>query len=447
MKTTLENVDQHLKFIDIADLPATFQDAVLITQKLGHQYLWIDSLCIIQDSPEDWWIESSRMNYIYQNAKLTIMAESAHNSHEGIFASSKAGRKEVKVHPFSIEAVSQGSKAKGRIFFRDPIPSSCQYDSGPLSNRAWVLQEELLSARILRFAPHQMYWQCQTVQFSESDPVGSSLGSHWRNGALLATIREPVNLIPMGLVNRRDWHDDWTLPRWQQWRNIVNEFMLRKITFETDRLPAISAIARQFTINFPGLEYRAGLWEEDFHAGLLWDIRYPGAKRTQRYVDPSWSWASLNVETVHQAPQFEVHLFYTQQDWNRFGAVWEGSYVQISGRCATLCRCRVPLGCFDVYTEEEVESGNVHILSDTTCIHDREGEHAELLMIHVADGTGHGLKETEVDFPFFAWCLLLQPGDMDEAGIRRFTRIGLIKLPYFGRDFAGKWALQRLNLF
>lgn len=214
MKTTLANVGQHFEFIDIADLPATFQDAVLITQKLGHQYLWIDSLCIIQDSPEDWSLESFKMNYIYQNAKLTIMAESAHNSHEGIFASSKAGRKEVKVHPFSIEAVSQGSRLKGKIFFRDPIPSSCQDDSGPLSNRAWVLQEELLSARILRFAPNQIYWQCQTVQFSESDPTGSSVGSHWRGGPLLATVREPINLIPTGLVDRRYWHDYWMMPRW-----------------------------------------------------------------------------------------------------------------------------------------------------------------------------------------------------------------------------------------
>lgn len=460
MKTTLANFQQHLKIIEMADLPATFQDAIIITQKLGHQYLWIDSLCIIQDSPEDWSTESSRMNYINQNAKLTIAAESSRNSHEGIFARSKANRKRVKVHPFSMEAVSQGSKAKGQIFLRDPVPESCHYDPGPLSNRAWVLQEELLSARILRFAPHQMYWQCQTLQCSESDPTGSSLGSHWRVGTIIPTVREVVDRIPRSRLDRRIWHDYWTMPRWQHWRNVVNEFMLRKIAFETDRLPAISAIAGQFIKNFPGLYYCAGLWKQDFHAGLLWQTRYPGAKGTQDYVAPSWSWASLNVEMLpkrsklyigdlmsRKAPQFEVDLFCIQESWSQFGKVSRGSYVQISGRCAMLCRCRVPLGCFDFYTEREVELDNMHVLSDTTCIHDREREHAKLLLIHVADGSGHGFKETEIDFPFYAWCLLLQPGDTDEEWNRRFTRIGLIKLPYFGRDFGGRWAVQTLNLF
>ena len=53
-------------------LPKQFQDAVLVTRMLGIQYLWIDSLCIIQDSPEDWQEQSALMGQIYADAWLNI---------------------------------------------------------------------------------------------------------------------------------------------------------------------------------------------------------------------------------------------------------------------------------------------------------------------------------------------------------------------------------------
>jgi hypothetical protein len=46
-------------------MPATFFDATIITRELGYRYLWIDSLCIVQDFLEDWEAESQNMGNIY----------------------------------------------------------------------------------------------------------------------------------------------------------------------------------------------------------------------------------------------------------------------------------------------------------------------------------------------------------------------------------------------
>lgn len=70
----MHNYDKMQAGIGFESLPALFQDAIVTTQKLGIQYLWIDSLCIIQDSEDDWQAESAKMGSVYRNAKVTIAA-------------------------------------------------------------------------------------------------------------------------------------------------------------------------------------------------------------------------------------------------------------------------------------------------------------------------------------------------------------------------------------
>src|SRR5947209_7177591 len=85
IKTTTSNEQVHLKGLDTATLPQTFCDAVIITKHLGFRYLWIDALCIIQDSQSDWQTESANMASIYQGSSLTIAASSSSNSDGGCF--------------------------------------------------------------------------------------------------------------------------------------------------------------------------------------------------------------------------------------------------------------------------------------------------------------------------------------------------------------------------
>jgi hypothetical protein len=69
--------------ISINDLSRTFQDAVRITRELGERYLWIDSLCIIQDDEDDWAREAALMAEVYRNSYCTLTGLSSKDSTEG----------------------------------------------------------------------------------------------------------------------------------------------------------------------------------------------------------------------------------------------------------------------------------------------------------------------------------------------------------------------------
>jgi hypothetical protein len=86
-RTTMTNIGKISHTLEISSLPPTFQDAILITRKLGYRYLLIDSLCIVQDSSHDWQRESVKMSEVYSNAVLCIAASAATDSYRAIFES------------------------------------------------------------------------------------------------------------------------------------------------------------------------------------------------------------------------------------------------------------------------------------------------------------------------------------------------------------------------
>lgn len=76
-------VSDYMKRIMLLDLPQSIQDAIRVARTLGFRYLWIDSLCIIQDSPEDKACEIEKMGRVYNNASLTISAGNADQCFSG----------------------------------------------------------------------------------------------------------------------------------------------------------------------------------------------------------------------------------------------------------------------------------------------------------------------------------------------------------------------------
>jgi Heterokaryon incompatibility protein (HET) len=74
LTTTAANLPAMIEKIPLESMPLNYKDAVITTRKLSFRYLWIDSLCIIQDSMQDWEAESAKMGEVYQNAQLTIAA-------------------------------------------------------------------------------------------------------------------------------------------------------------------------------------------------------------------------------------------------------------------------------------------------------------------------------------------------------------------------------------
>ena len=159
--TTLANLASRKERIRFDELPLTFQDAVTTTRKLKIPYLWIDSLCIIQDSPRDWEQEAGRMALVYAGAVCTLSALGSRNSHGGFFR--VAEKKTEFVYRYDLNLGSQ----RIRVF---PCEPNDWVLNGPLMERAWTLQERELSNRIIYFSRGELLWECKTLRASVDLP-------------------------------------------------------------------------------------------------------------------------------------------------------------------------------------------------------------------------------------------------------------------------------------
>ena len=148
--TTQENYRNRLEEFDYNGLPKTFQDAVHVTRELGKEYLWIDSLCIIQGDEEDWQNEAGLMEKVFASAYCTIAVSSAPNWQNGFL------ERNLSPQYFQI----QDSSSRQVYVCDDTDNFNEDVDEGPLNKRAWVLQERVLSRRTIHFSAKQTYWEC-----------------------------------------------------------------------------------------------------------------------------------------------------------------------------------------------------------------------------------------------------------------------------------------------
>lgn len=168
--------------IPIESMPKTFRDAVQVTRALSFRYIWIDSLCIVQDRPSDWEAEAKKMGGYYRNACLTIVAGSAVSADSGLFFPNT--HPAVPCHIGSVSLEVPNCRHHGAephtfpLFAREPRMARSGFSFGakpayPLDERAWVMQEEVLSARSLIFTTEGLYWECTQMSASEFHPHGS----------------------------------------------------------------------------------------------------------------------------------------------------------------------------------------------------------------------------------------------------------------------------------
>ncbi|KAI0113929.1 heterokaryon incompatibility protein-domain-containing protein [Nemania sp. FL0031] len=156
--------------IDYHKLSKNIQDAIKVVQNLGFSYLWVDSLCIIQGCYHDWKREGSKMGYIYAGAFATIASTGAATSDGGCFHE----RTISTLQPCKVGISSLSALLPDPVFIRRDDISDFRrsVDRAPLNQRGWVLQERLLSHRILHFGADMMYWECAQRAASELNPVG-----------------------------------------------------------------------------------------------------------------------------------------------------------------------------------------------------------------------------------------------------------------------------------
>ena len=258
-----KNLADRVQEIMLDTLPRTFTDAVLCAYRLGIRYLWIDCLCIIQDSKEDWLQQSAKMAEIYSNSFVNFSATASSSCDGGLFRS----RSYSDVNPCIVDPHFKGYP--GFLYHCVDPDVWLDVKDGVLSTRGWTFQETLLAPRTLHFAETQIYWQCESLRASEIYVDG-----------LLHT---PFNVKNQLASTGNKW---WT---------IVNEYTSRSLTHETeDKLVALSGVARRVAMNdhLKDNEYLAGIWRHDLPFGLFWRS-ISGGFPLHNGV-PSWSWASIS---------------------------------------------------------------------------------------------------------------------------------------------------------
>ncbi|KAH7009334.1 heterokaryon incompatibility protein-domain-containing protein [Macrophomina phaseolina] len=292
LKTESSTITEREKGIPLNIMPKNFRDAILVTRRLGLQYLWIDSLCIIQDSVEDWRREAAMMDQVYIHAYVTLAATSTSTSHDGFLE--RPLKEEVRV-PF----VSQkDGSVHGHIYLRQVMDNRpCKYETNvecsKWNDRGWTLQERFLSRRLVHFCRDQSYFECRSAIWAEDNhkiqhlPTPTSIADQAgsQNGA------ETENKW-----DDKHGYNDKIERIFEHWFHIVAQFSARQLTYGADKLPALSGLAKETSSAGPVGRYLAGIWEEDLAYGLLWiccanDHEFSSAPS---YRAPSWSWASMD---------------------------------------------------------------------------------------------------------------------------------------------------------
>jgi hypothetical protein len=163
-KTTRHKLDQYRVEIHYEDLPVTFREAIQITRSLGINYIWIDSLCIVQNDAQDWECESAKMSSIFRGAAMTISATTSNDCHEGCGINNTI---EPPSHFPSVLDISPAFAIRGpeQLSYLSKIEQHMK--NAPVHKRAWIFQEKHLSQRILHLTPTQFVWQCATRSESE----------------------------------------------------------------------------------------------------------------------------------------------------------------------------------------------------------------------------------------------------------------------------------------
>jgi hypothetical protein len=298
--TTADNINSHLAQIPLASLPKTMQDAITITRNIGMQYLWIDALCILQKrylgdelAILDWEKEGTRMSAIYGNAWLTIGAAAASDKTEGCFTSRPPDPTYFEIayyEPENAKLIPDDEKIRTYARIEEFHPQQPSQIQGPTENRAWCFQEKFLSPRMLVYAPQQMHFVCQTSKIYES--------GRWLD------IDESLNTL-----NRNPNSKTAKLATLRLWQSAVMDFSDREISFESDRLVAISGVAQQLA-PYIGGAYYAGMWERNFIAEMTWRSKHhyhprlskrPWRPAETNHKAPSWSWLAVNGPVNYQS--------------------------------------------------------------------------------------------------------------------------------------------------
>lgn len=286
----MSNLSQRSSSISWDELPNLFQDAVRICRRLQISYLWIDSLCILQDNIDDWQTESAKMALYYEGALLTISATMSPDSTVPFLT-----ERPSEWLPKGTDFVDDNGETRivyGRRYARDNEAR----DLGPLVTRAWTWQESVLSSRLVHYTPAEIIWECDS-KFERESGARPDLRRGNYYGWFYDNYEEGPDMR-MRRALRQISKSDSITSKAQLWSQLVSTYCSRELTYQTDRLLALSGVASRFQAG-THLRYLAGLWEEYLPLHLCWYQERWNSNQLpfspSEYIAPSWSWASLGA--------------------------------------------------------------------------------------------------------------------------------------------------------
>ncbi|CAN9240915.1 unnamed protein product [Alternaria alternata] len=258
--TTDGNIAARLNSFSLSELPKTFQDAVRVTRELGIEYLWIDSLCIIQWNPEDWKREAGRMEDVFASAYCTIAATSAVDSNAG-FLARNTRTEYMRVQDTTDHQVCVCTHV-------DDFEKDVQ--EAELNKRAWVMQERVLAKRTIHFSANQTYWECGE-------------GVHCENLTKMKSF--PNRLLESGRSRTAEFI-----------HFLFQDYSKRGLTEPTDRCVAASGLEARIA-GALHCKSKHGIFETHLHRNLLWQASEKQTERiayTNNQEVPSWSWMACS---------------------------------------------------------------------------------------------------------------------------------------------------------
>lgn len=328
-------------------IPLTFDHAIFMTKVLGFRYIWIDSLCIIQDDSEDRTAEIGKMGEIFENAACMLAAVDtvqSDGSDSGLFERTIPGP--AAVHLQCKEwGESSGGDEQESCPIDDVLGLKIANPQGwfiirnsEWHGRGWVMQERMLSRRTIYFTKYKMLWDCRQGNGDEDRrgkidwlPHRNMPGSYHQPEPSYA--ERPEMESSSGAL--------------KQWNWLVGEYSKCQLTKESDKSLAIAGIRKRFEQRM-GVETRHGILTDTtgscMPASLLWIAEVKGLKPYGEFTAPSWSWLGF-----HGSVEYPTATG-SKTPSHRFGARVEGEYLTMDTAlgCVALGGTVKSLGLTDI---------------------------------------------------------------------------------------------------
>jgi hypothetical protein len=343
-KTDRASLKERLHAIHFTELTPVVRDAVIVARRLSIPYLWVDSLCIIQDDTMDWNNEASLMGLVYSNAYITICSLSSSSCQNGF-----------------LERLSRAPKAQ-KVEFDDMLRD---WHSSSWSSRGWTFQEGKLSTRLVYFGASKIRFCCGNWIYTEDRPTSSNVYER--------------SIIDMGRDGPRNNRVQLLMDFWI-W-NIVPQFSQREFTKAEDKLPAIAGVAK-YIGDVTGYDYVAGMWKSRLFTELIWccdplegqltALIAALVSNTSHYIAPSWSWAhfaSVNritfffreEETRLLKVDAKLEVSVTKGGPSVYGRISHGELTMTTKVLPVLpCHCRIYRG--EIYNSTNGQKDSQSIL-------------------------------------------------------------------------------------